>query len=288
MTDVDLHEPSTDRQPPPPLNISGADGRRLTIDLANHAHTVGELADALGMRRRAVVLIDGTAVDRRVRLDRSGLVEGSKITCSAEPRRLPRRTGDRQWRPRPRRPLGGHRRGRASSRNGRRLVAGTTPHRAIGIVCRPSRRRPRRAPPCRARRASGGRTPARRRSYNWSAAYRVRWSRTTRSSRSERVESASKPGLARLPMPRRRRPSRRGATTRGGSRCTAGRASRRFGSRYRSSRRPPTRRIRCDPPAGCSPPSCRWQAACCSPSSSATRCTSSSAPSGLPPPWGRR
>ncbi len=92
MTEVDLHTtPPTDGEPPPALTLSGPDGRRVTIDLATGAHTIGELAEVLGIPRRAVVLVDGRAVDRRVRLDRSGLVEGSKVigrsaraTCRAE------------------------------------------------------------------------------------------------------------------------------------------------------------------------------------------------------------
>ena len=82
MTELDLDAArSTDRDPPPSLTVSGPDGRRVTIDLAAYTHTVGELADVLGIPRRAVVLVDGRAVDRRVRLDRSGVVNGSKVTC---------------------------------------------------------------------------------------------------------------------------------------------------------------------------------------------------------------
>ena len=73
--------PSTDGDPPPPLTISGPDGRRVTIDLTARSPTVGELADILGMARRAVVLIDGKPVDRRVRLDRSGIANGSTVSC---------------------------------------------------------------------------------------------------------------------------------------------------------------------------------------------------------------
>ena len=63
------------------MTVSGPDGRRVTIALATDTHTVGELADLLGIPRRAVVLVDASVVDRRVRLDRSGIVEGSKVTC---------------------------------------------------------------------------------------------------------------------------------------------------------------------------------------------------------------
>ena len=61
MTEVDLHTtPPTDGEPPPALTLSGPDGRRVTIDLATGAHTIGELAEVLGIPRRAVVLVDGT------------------------------------------------------------------------------------------------------------------------------------------------------------------------------------------------------------------------------------
>ena len=69
------------RDAPPPLTLSGPDGRRVTIDLAAGRAHVGELADVLGMPRRAVVLVDGRPVDRRVRLDRSGIATGSRVTC---------------------------------------------------------------------------------------------------------------------------------------------------------------------------------------------------------------
>ncbi len=81
MSELDLHTTSAlEPDPPPPLMVSGPDGRPYTIEPANHAHTVGELADALGLPRRTVVLVDGVPVDRRARLDRTGIVNGSRLT----------------------------------------------------------------------------------------------------------------------------------------------------------------------------------------------------------------
>jgi DNA segregation ATPase FtsK/SpoIIIE, S-DNA-T family len=81
VSDLELHAPATDDiDPPPPLTLEGPDGSRVTVDLANSSHTVAELADALGIPRRAAVLVDGRPVDRRARLDRSGLVNGSRVT----------------------------------------------------------------------------------------------------------------------------------------------------------------------------------------------------------------
>ena len=80
MSEIDLHVGSAtaSNEPPPPLTVCGPAGR-VTIELAAQPHTVGELADALGIPRRAVVVVDGRAVDRRVRLERSGIVNGSKV-----------------------------------------------------------------------------------------------------------------------------------------------------------------------------------------------------------------
>ncbi len=69
---------------PPPLTVSGPDARRVCVELAGSDHTVGELADALGVPRRAGVLVDGRPVDRRVRLDRAGIVHGSRIVGRPE------------------------------------------------------------------------------------------------------------------------------------------------------------------------------------------------------------
>ena len=82
MDTRDLDTPPTDAttDAPPPLTVSGPDGRRVTVELANGRHTVGELAEALGVPRRTGVLIDGRPVDRRVLLVRSGAVDGSRIT----------------------------------------------------------------------------------------------------------------------------------------------------------------------------------------------------------------
>jgi hypothetical protein len=73
-----------DHDTPPPLAVSGPDGRRVAVELVGSGHTVGELADALGVPRRAGVLVDGRPVDRRVRLDRAGIVHGSRIVGRPE------------------------------------------------------------------------------------------------------------------------------------------------------------------------------------------------------------
>jgi S-DNA-T family DNA segregation ATPase FtsK/SpoIIIE len=67
--------------PPPPLSICGADGHPVTIELEHDRHTVGELAEALGLPRRAAVVIDGNPVERRVPLVRSGIVAGSQVAA---------------------------------------------------------------------------------------------------------------------------------------------------------------------------------------------------------------
>jgi S-DNA-T family DNA segregation ATPase FtsK/SpoIIIE len=74
----------SDHEPPPPLAVVGPDGRRAIVEPASDRHTVGELADALGVPRRAGVLVDGRRVDRRVRLDRAGIVAGSRIVGRRE------------------------------------------------------------------------------------------------------------------------------------------------------------------------------------------------------------
>ena len=91
MNELDLEPPAADGDPPPPLLVSGPDGRRLTIEPSRSTHTVGELADAVGVPRRAAVLIDGRPIDRRVRLDRAGVVTGvrvaganTRVSCRAD------------------------------------------------------------------------------------------------------------------------------------------------------------------------------------------------------------
>ena len=79
VNELDLHPSASDCDPPPPLMISGPDDRRLTIEPSGSTHTVGELADAVGLPRRSVVLIDGRPVDRRARLDRAGVVNGTRV-----------------------------------------------------------------------------------------------------------------------------------------------------------------------------------------------------------------
>ena len=79
MSDLDVHQPATaGDDPPPPLTVSGPAGR-VAVELATGRHTIGELADVLGIPRRAVVVVDGQPVDRRVRLDRSGVANGSRV-----------------------------------------------------------------------------------------------------------------------------------------------------------------------------------------------------------------
>lgn len=78
-------EPRTSAGEPvllPPVTLSGPSGRRVTvaIDPAAGVATVGDLADALGLARRSTVLVDGRAVERRRPLDRSGLIEGSRVS----------------------------------------------------------------------------------------------------------------------------------------------------------------------------------------------------------------
>jgi S-DNA-T family DNA segregation ATPase FtsK/SpoIIIE len=81
VSELDLHtNAAAEPDPPPPLMVSGPDGRRYTIEPASHTHTVGELADAIGLPRRAVVLVDGTPVDRRARLDGAGILNGSRLS----------------------------------------------------------------------------------------------------------------------------------------------------------------------------------------------------------------
>ena len=91
MNELDRKPPAADGDPPPPLLVSGPDGRRLTIEPSRSTHTVGELADAVGVPRRAAVLIDGRPIDRRVRLDRAGVVAGvrvaganTRVSCRAD------------------------------------------------------------------------------------------------------------------------------------------------------------------------------------------------------------
>jgi S-DNA-T family DNA segregation ATPase FtsK/SpoIIIE len=65
----------------PPLTVSAPDRSRVTIALDPAAHTVGDVATALGVPKRAAVLIDGRPVERRTRLDRSGIGQGSRLTA---------------------------------------------------------------------------------------------------------------------------------------------------------------------------------------------------------------
>ena len=132
-------------RPAAALMVSGPDGRRYTIEPASRTHTVGELADALGLLRRAVVLVDGVPVDRRARLDH---------------RDRQRQPADRSLHPRPAAPTGhrqrrwcsggppcGHRRRRTGGRRGLRPSRRAPSDRTIGDVLGPSRRSPRRAAP---------------------------------------------------------------------------------------------------------------------------------------------
>ena len=89
MSDLEVDQPATaGDDPPPPLTVSGPAGR-VAVELATGRHTIGELADVLGIPRGAVVVVDGQPVDRRVRLDRSGVANGSRVAGPTEPHHLP-------------------------------------------------------------------------------------------------------------------------------------------------------------------------------------------------------
>ena len=49
MSDLDVHQPATaGDDPPPPLTVSGPAGH-VAVELATGRHTIGELADVLGI-----------------------------------------------------------------------------------------------------------------------------------------------------------------------------------------------------------------------------------------------
>ena len=186
------------------------------------------------------MLIDGRPVDRRARLDRAGVVNGTRVagantrvSCRAD-RDL---RGGRRWRRRGHLPR--HRRCRSGGRRGVRPPARPPSDRPLGVVCRPPRRSARRVAPC----GAGRRLRQRRRSSSSPAASPA-GPRSSgdpgedgdpgqRDARSlgavDRCQPSPSAWPARRPRRSRWRRQRCGpdATTRGGSRCNGRRDSRR-------------------------------------------------------------
>lgn len=90
---------------PPPLVLTGPDGKPVTVSLSSVTDTVGDLADSLGLPRRGDVIIDGHAVERRVPIARTEIAHGSRVgtrlPCrgGARPHPAARRAGQSAGRP---------------------------------------------------------------------------------------------------------------------------------------------------------------------------------------------
>lgn len=64
----------------PALMLEAPDGRRVTVAVRSTASTVGELADTIGLSRRSEVFVDGCHIERRRPLERTEIVQGSRLS----------------------------------------------------------------------------------------------------------------------------------------------------------------------------------------------------------------